>query len=207
MSRKITALIAGVVVSMAFLAGTMQGCGGGSGSGFSATCNAGCDKLMACLADAGTSAEQQVAACRASCNSTTQAHCTNEAAITAAIKSCTAMADCTAALTCAATIPDCQTSTGTAGTTGSAGTSGGGGRGGTGGSGSGWSCQMEGDACACAPLAGGPLATCGSYTCCVSFVLQGTTQQACACQNAAAADCTAVATGLSGTKVATCPPP
>ena len=53
MSKKWMALFAGVVGSLAFVGGTMQGCGGGGGSDLKSLCKQGCDKAAACVADAG----------------------------------------------------------------------------------------------------------------------------------------------------------
>ena len=201
MSRKLTALIVGVVASLAFVAGTMQGCGRSSSNSNQDLCNQACDRALACTPDAGSVGEQANALCKNSC------------AVPSAVlerggdqeqdSECLAMQDCTAVLACRETVPDCLSTTGTGGTTGAGGTTG---SGGTGGAGRRLDLHESAGACSCAPTAGGTVTSCaGTYNCCVS-VVSGTTQ-VCSCSNVAAtADCTAIVSGLNGTKVGSCPP-
>src|SRR5262245_34050886 len=107
MSRKLTSFIVGVVGLFALAVGTMQGCGGGSGSSFVSVCNQACEKANSCYPDPAG-----LTACKNACS---QLHCSNEAAITAKTQECLKISDCTAAGVCAQDIPDCQT-TGTGGT-------------------------------------------------------------------------------------------
>jgi hypothetical protein len=201
MSRKLTSLIVGLVASLAFVASAMQGCGGSSSSSNQDVCDQACDRALACTPDAGAIGQQANTVCKNSCASLPQ--CSNEAAIKSKIQSCLAMQDCAAVLACRLTVPECVSTTGTGGTTGAGGTTG---SGGTGGSGSGWTCAEASGACSCAPTAGGALASCaGTYNCCVSIVSGAT--QVCSCSNVTAtADCTAIVSGLNGTKVGSCPP-
>ncbi len=198
MFKKLTALVVGVFASLALVAGIMQGCGGGSGSGDNVSlCQSACDKALSCIPDAGTEAQQAATECKQRCATTVPTtHCSNEAEIVSAARACLQLA-CDAYQNCS--VPACQTATGTGG---NGGTSGGGG---TGGSGGGWTCVETTDGCACSPGAGGGASSCaGAYTCCVSFTTSGV--QGCTCGNASATDCTTVASGLMGTKVASCPP-
>jgi hypothetical protein len=123
MSRKLTALIVGVVASLAMLAGTMQGCSSSSSSTNNvALCEMACDKGLSCTPDAGTAGQQALMACKMSCaNQVPTTMCANAAAIASALQTCLAMA-CPAYLECVGTIPACQTGTG--GTTGNGGAGG-----------------------------------------------------------------------------------
>jgi len=125
MSRKVTALIVGVVASLALLAGTMQGCGSsnsGSGSDI-ALCEQVCDKALGCAPDAGTAEMQAAAVCKQNCPSTVAASqsCSNHAATASAFRTCVAM-DCAGYAACLSTVPACQGGTG--GTTGTGGAGG-----------------------------------------------------------------------------------
>ena len=86
------------VASLALVVGTMQGCGGGSGTSNQDLCNQACDKALACTPDAGSIGQQANQLCKNNCASLPQ--CSNEAAIKAKIQSCLAMQDCTAAVAC-----------------------------------------------------------------------------------------------------------
>ncbi|HXU06896.1 MAG TPA: hypothetical protein VN903_38350 [Polyangia bacterium] len=203
MSRKLTALLVGLFGSLAVAAGVMQGCGGGSASGDAVSlCQQGCDKILACAPDAGPDAQQRAVQCKQGCTQLGNGHCSNEAEIASATRSCLQLA-CDAYMECS--VPLCQSTTGTGGTTGgggNGGTSGGGGAGGS--SGGGWTCVETTDGCACSPGAGGGQSSCtGTYTCCVRFTSNGT--DACTCSNVTASQCTASAGALNGTTVASCP--
>ncbi len=69
MSKHLTALIVGSVASLALVVGTMQGCGGGSGSNNTALCEQGCDKLIACTPNPTAIEMQALAACKPNCAS------------------------------------------------------------------------------------------------------------------------------------------
>src|SRR5262245_47187751 len=104
MSNKLTALIVGVIASLALAAASMQGCGGGSVSGGSsdiAVCEQVCDKSLACAPDAGAEAMQAAALCKQNCPATVAASqsCSNHADRVNAFRSCLAM-DCAGALAC-----------------------------------------------------------------------------------------------------------
>jgi hypothetical protein len=126
MSRKLTALIVGVVASLALVAGTMQGCGSSSsGTSNVALCEMVCDKVLECNPDAGTAGQQTLMLCKQNCASQVPTTtCTNASAITSAIQACLPMA-CGAYLECLTGVPPCQGGTG--GTGGSTGTGGAGG--------------------------------------------------------------------------------
>jgi hypothetical protein len=123
MSKKLATIVGGTLLMVAFLAGTMQGCGGGDGSDPRALCNQTCDKLAMCSPDLAPF----LADCKAQCSmsSTGGQRCTNEAAMVSAFKACLAMT-CENFLTCE--IPDCQGGAG--GTGGGGGSTGQGGAGG-----------------------------------------------------------------------------
>jgi hypothetical protein len=122
-------LVVGVFASLALVAGIMQGCGGGSGSGDNVSlCQSACDKALSCIPDAGTEAQQAATECKQRCATTVPTtHCSNEAEIVSAARACLQLA-CDAYQNCS--VPACQTTTGTGG---NGGTSGGGGTGGSGG--------------------------------------------------------------------------
>ena len=88
MSRKLTALIVGVVASLALLAGSMQGCGSSSsGTSNVALCEMVCDKGLACTPDAGTEGQQALMICKQNCASQVPTTtCTNASAIASAIQ-------------------------------------------------------------------------------------------------------------------------
>jgi hypothetical protein len=214
MSKKVTALIGGLVASLALVVVATQGCGSSGGSGdYKALCMQGCDKVVSCTPDAdATTVSQLRTACNANCNADT--NCSNQSARVSAAKACLAMSDCAAFEACGATIPACQTTTGTGGSGTGAGGSGGSGTGGsgTGGSGTGtggtsggaWTCTDDGTSCTCNQAGGGTLTTCPtSYNCCVMYAAGG--YNACSCTTLAAAQCTTIVTTLGGTKVSRCP--
>lgn len=165
MSRKLTALIVGILASLALAAGAMQGCSSGSNSGDDvALCQKVCDKALECTPDAGSIGQQALTQCKQNCTTQVpQQHCSNESAIRSAINSCLPMA-CDAFLTCAQSVPACQSTTGTGGSSGS---------GGAGGSGaSDCSVCTKADACCTAIASGQP---CNLATTCSSST--GTQQQ------------------------------
>jgi len=107
MSKKLSVLIAGVVVSLAFAVGTMQGCGSSSSSGNTALCMQACDKILSCTPDAGSVEMMAATMCKANCSSTvSNTHCSNEAAIASAVQACLNM-PCDQLATCEAGIPAC----------------------------------------------------------------------------------------------------
>jgi hypothetical protein len=124
MSNKVTALVGGMLLVVAFLAGTSQGCGGDSSDAV-AICNQGCDKAAMCDADVAPF----VAQCKSQCSmqGTGGQRCTNEAAIISAVSSCLKMT-CETYLSCLEGVPDCQGGGGGAG--GGGGSTGQGGMGG-----------------------------------------------------------------------------
>ena len=190
MSKKLTVLIAGVVVSLALVAGTMQGCGSSSsGSSNTALCQQACDKVLMCTPDAGTVGMMADTMCKANCASqVSNTHCSNETAIANAVKACLAM-PCDQLAACEATIPACQSTTGTGGT-----------------SGGGWTCQDDGQVCVCLQMTGGNIATCPStYDCCFLFTTQGTTSCSCTSTAGTGATCPQLAQALMGTVKASCP--
>jgi hypothetical protein len=206
MTTRLTGFFVGVVGLFAFAVGTMQGCGGSSGSSNADLCKKICEKNTMCTPDAGTA---DTMSCETTCNSqSANVHCSNQAAIASAINTCVGMSDCAAALDCLnnGSVPDCQTTTGTGG---SGGSNGGGGAGGS--SGSAWTCTDDTTqmACGCVMSAGGgSLTSCPTtYNCCISIPAQGGNPASCLCSTAAtAADCTTAAGVLGGTKVTRCPP-
>lgn len=206
MSKKLTGLIAGLVASLAFVVGTMQGCGGSSGgSDFKSLCNQGCDKAASCQGDAdATTIAQFKMQCQASCNAQ-PTNCTNESARVSAAKACLAMSDCTAAGECALGIPPCQNGTG--GTTGSGGGGGAGGTTGTGGtSGGAWTCMDQpGQGCTCIQDPSGNLTSCpSSYTCCFTATIQGI--PTCNCTTPpTGVTCAQIAGAATGAVVGHCP--
>ena len=130
MSNKVTGIVGGMLLVVAFLAGTTQGCGS-DGNDAVATCNQGCDKLAMCNPEFAAF----VAECKSQCSMGGAAgsggqRCTNEAAIASAIKSCLNMT-CETYLTCLDGVPDCVGGAGGAGGGGGGST----GQGGTGGGG------------------------------------------------------------------------
>jgi len=131
MSRKLTALIVGVVASLAVMAGTIQGCGSSNnGTSNVALCEMVCDKGLACTPDAGSEGQQALAICKQNCASQVPTTtCTNASAISSAIQACLPMA-CGAYVECLGTVPACQTGTGGNGGNGGNGGSGAGGAGG-----------------------------------------------------------------------------
>ena len=153
MSRKLSVLLIGVFASVAFGAGIMQGCGGGSSSSNNvALCEKACDKALECAPDAGAIGQQLLGDCKARCQAAATTHCSNEAAIVSATNACLAMS-CDGFLTCS--VPGCQTTTGTGGMTGTGGTTGSGGTGGA----ADCSVCTKADAC-CTALANGQGASC-----------------------------------------------
>jgi hypothetical protein len=132
MSSKVMSVLAAVIMGVAFLAGTTQGCGGGS-SGTSATaiCNKLCNKVRECYGDA-PGADQVVTQCNTTCvqnvgdSTGPSAKCGNltPAQASARFDLCYPMA-CPAFQTCATNVCGGGT-TGTAGTgaTGAGGTTG-----------------------------------------------------------------------------------
>lgn len=132
MSNKLTALVGGMLLVVAFLAGTTQGCGGGDGgNNYADICNRGCDKFAMCYPEAAAFVTQ----CKSGCTSMGQGTttCTNQTAIVNAAKACLDV-PCAQLEACQDGIPDCVTgaggSTGGGGSTGAAGTTGQGGTGG-----------------------------------------------------------------------------
>jgi hypothetical protein len=121
MSNKVTALVGGMLLVVAFFAGTTQGCGDSGND-----CTRACDKYIMCFPDAAAFAQQCKAACMS--NSTGGGTCTNQTAITTAAKACL-NASCADLEACLDGVPDCQ-GTGAGGTTGGAGSTGQGGAGG-----------------------------------------------------------------------------
>ncbi len=128
MSNKVTGIVGGMLLVVAFFAGTTQGCGSDS-SDVVAICNQGCDKAAMCNPEFAPF----IAECKSQCSTQGPGggqRCTNEAAIISAVKSCLAMT-CETYLNCVETVPECQG--------GAAGAGGGGGgstgQGGAGGSG------------------------------------------------------------------------
>jgi hypothetical protein len=102
MSNKMMTAVAGLIVGLAFMAGTMQGCGGSDGPDVAAFCDKFCAKAMEC----GFPVDQ--ATCKADCMSE-NGTCTNQAAIIDASNKCFAMANCDAVIACGTTtVPDCQ---------------------------------------------------------------------------------------------------
>jgi hypothetical protein len=128
MSRQVTALIVGVIASLALVAGTMQGCGSSSSGGNNvALCQQACDKALECTPDAGSEGQAIATQCKQNCSTqTSTTHCSNETAIANAFKACLPMA-CSAYLSCLGTIPACQQTTGAGGSGGSTGSGGAGG--------------------------------------------------------------------------------
>jgi len=123
MSKKWMALFAGVVGSLAFVTGTMQGCGssGGSGSDFKSLCNQGCDMIASCAGDADAATISQLKTqCHATCDAE-PTNCSNNDDRVSAAKACLATSNCNC------NIPPCQSTTGTGGSTGAGGTTGTGG--------------------------------------------------------------------------------
>ena len=175
MSRKLTALIVGVVASLALLAATMQGCGSSSSTNNVALCEMVCDKGLSCTPDAGAEGQQALTICKQNCASQVPTTtCTNASAITSAIQTCLPMA-CGAYLECLSSVPACQTGTG--GTTGNGGS---GGSGGAGGAPAG-DCSVctKADAC-CAAL--DPNANCVLFASCAESTPAQQTQVISACQ-------------------------
>jgi hypothetical protein len=129
MSNKVTALVGSMLLVVAFLAGTTQGCGSSSGSDSPIDlCNRGCDKYVMC------NPEDQafLAQCKSLCSSSAPGSgqtCTNQTAIVNAAKACL-NASCADFDGCQESIPECQGGTGGGGTTGGAGSTGQGGAGG-----------------------------------------------------------------------------
>ena len=167
-------LFVGVVASVMFAAGIMQGCGSSSSNNNVALCEKVCDKALACVPDAGAIGQQALADCKARCAAVSSTHCSNESAITSAANACLAMS-CDGFVTCS--VPACQTTSGTGGTTGNGGSTGNGGAGGSGGG----DCSVctKADAC-CAALAGGT--PCNLVTTCNSASGQQQQQAAMTCQ-------------------------
>jgi hypothetical protein len=216
MSKKVTALIGGLVASLALVVVATQGCGSSSGSGdYKAICMQGCDKVISCTPDADAATITQLrTSCEASCNQ----QCSNQSARVTAGKACLAMSDCMAFETCGATtIPACQMTTGTGGSTGAGGSGTGGsgtGGSGTGGSGTGtggtsgggWTCEDQpGQGCTCLQDPSGSLTSCpSSYTCCFTSTISGVFN--CSCTNPTApATCAQVVSALGGTQTSHCP--
>jgi len=217
MSKKVTALIGGLVASLALVVVTTQGCGSSSGGGdYKALCMQGCDKVISCTPDADATTVSQIrTACEANCNADT--NCSNQSARVSAAKACLAMSDCAAFESCGATIPACQSTTGTGGSTGAGGSGTGGsgtGGSGTGGSGTGtggtsgggWTCEDQpGQGCTCLQDPSGSLTSCpSSYTCCFTSTISGVFN--CSCTTPMApATCAQVVSALGGTMTAHCP--
>jgi hypothetical protein len=199
MSNKLKTLLVGVFASLALAAGTMQGCGGGSGSGDNvALCQQACDKALSCIPDAGAEAQQAATECKQRCATTVPTtHCSNEAEIVSAARACLQLA-CDAYLNCS--VPACQSTSGTGGSGGNGGTSGGGG--------SGWTCEEDTQtmSCGCVNGPGGSLTSCpATYNCCLTLSAQGS--DTCICSNAETTSaCTMAIAALGGTKVNRCPP-
>lgn len=176
MSKKWTAIVGGMLLVVAFLAGTTQGCGSSRDNAVD-LCNQGCDKFGMCFTDPAPTAAQ-IQQCKAGCSSQVGsgggATCTNEAAIVSAYKSCLGMS-CETFLSCLDTIPECQG--------GAAGSGGGGstGQGGGGGTGSA-SCSIctKANAC-CMAIPGGNPADCtlSATDCAASGANQATYIQGC----------------------------
>jgi hypothetical protein len=176
MSKKWMALFAGLVGSLAFVAGTMQGCGSSGGSGNNqALCNQVCDKIAACLADAGVPTDPT--SCKQTCAMQSQQHCANETAFASKAQECLDTATCAAAEACAATLETltCEPTTGTGGSTGAGGTTG------TGGT-SGGGCMTCVKADACCMALGGTATDCMSEATCTAqpAANQGTFNSGCA---------------------------
>jgi len=180
MSRKLSALIVGAVASLALVAGAMQGCGSSSSSGnnYTALCQQGCEKSVAC-ADAGAAGADALAACKSACMSsqTGTTTCSNASAIASAYQACLNMADCTAYMDCLGTIPPCQMTSGTGGAGGSTGTGGGGGS-----SGAGCANCTKFDSC-CIAL-GGTTASCTLGTMCTAAAASSQASYNSACATA-----------------------
>jgi hypothetical protein len=170
MSRKQSLFLVGVFAPVAFAAGIMQGCGGGSSSSSNvALCEKACDKALECAPDAGAIGQQALGDCKARCQAAANTHCSNEAAIVSAANACLAMS-CDGFLTCS--VPNCQTTTGTGGTGGTTGT------GGTGGG----DCSVctKAEAC-CTALAGGQ--ACNLKTMCDTATADAKPSYVSACQS------------------------
>jgi hypothetical protein len=174
MSNKVMTVLGGLIAGLAFLAGTMQGCGGGSSANPQDTCNKVCDKEDTCglLLGFGLTLAQCKGFCTQSASggaSGSQGKCgnlTNEQAA-AKFNQCLSMG-CDMFQGCIGNV--CSTTggagtsggTGAGGTTGSAGTSGGAGRaGGAGTSGTGAGGASGGD---CAVVCG------KAETCCKALI-------------------------------------
>jgi hypothetical protein len=181
MSRKLSVVLVGIFASVAFAAGFMQGCGGGSSSSNNvALCEKACDKALECTPDAGAVGQTALTQCKQNCQ--TQAgttHCSNESAIASAVSSCLSMS-CDSYITCVEGLPACQSTTGAGGTTGTGGSTGTGGTSGT----ADCSVCTKADAC-CTALAGGT--PCNLVTTCNSVSGQSQQQAVSSCQAVLAA--------------------
>ena len=174
MSNKVTAIVGGMLLVVAFLAGTTQGCGGGSDSdNVVDLCNRGCDKYGMCFPEATAFVPQ----CKSSCTSMTSGGqtCTNQAAIVNAFKACLDMT-CTALEGCLSAIPECQGGTGAAGSTGSGGSTGAAGSTGAGGAGSSGLRSCDKAASCCLGIPGQSAATCMAFNASVCNMLTGANQ-------------------------------
>ena len=194
MSNRVTALVGGMLLVVAFLAGTTQGCGSSSGGDNPVDlCNRGCDKYVMCNPEA----QAFTAQCKSLCSSMAPGSggtCTNQTEVVNAIKACL-NASCADLDACQAAVPECEGgtgaggstgaagttgaagSTGAAGTTGAAGSTGAAGTTGAGGAGAG-NCSVCDKAASCCLAIGQPAATCNSFSAATCNMLTGANQTA-----------------------------
>jgi hypothetical protein len=163
MSNKMTAILGGMLLVVAFLAGTTQGCGSSSGGdNYVDLCNRGCEKFGACNADAGVPVAGIVQQCKSNCTSMGQqtGTCSNQTQIVNAFKVCLDVS-CEALDGCLEGIPACVGgSGGSGGSTGAAGSTGQGGAGGGGAA----DCSVCAKANSCCLALGGTAADCMSFS-------------------------------------------
>ena len=173
MSKKLTTILGGMLLMVAFLAGTTQGCGSSSDSdNVVDLCNRGCDKYGTCFPEATAFVPQ----CKSSCTSMTSGGqtCTNQTAIVNAFKACID-GTCSALEACLGGIPECQGGTGAAGSSGGGGSTGSAGSTGSGGAGAG-DCSVCEKASSCCLAIGQPAATCMSFDAATCGMVTGANQ-------------------------------
>jgi len=176
MSTKLTTILGGMLLVVAFLAGTTQGCGSSSDSdNVVDLCNRGCDKYGTCFPEATAFVPQ----CKSSCTSMTSGGqtCSNQTAIVNAFKACLDVS-CSALEGCLGGIPECQGGTGAAGSSGGGGSTGAAGSTGAGGAGGAGAadCSVCDKASNCCLATGQPAATCMSFNAATCGMVTGANQ-------------------------------
>src|SRR5678815_2500013 len=100
MRKSVMTVMASLVVGLAFLAGVVQGCGGGSGTNAAALCDKSCKKSVMC----GSATDE--ATCKTQCmqEAMDAPKCSNDSAIFSAVDACLGKANCDDVLACLLTM-------------------------------------------------------------------------------------------------------